>query len=62
MGSLLFFWSSTETLAIWLFLLGSIQLLGRPILKLIHALYMKKDRYRKGGSMDIVSGKDTSSK
>ena len=48
-GSIMFFWSATQTIGTLLFLLGSLQLLGRPILKLIHAFFVKRDTRRTGG-------------
>lgn len=51
-GSIMFFWSATQTLGTLLFLLGSLQLLGRPILKLIHAFFVKRDAHRRSGHSD----------
>ncbi|GAB3067052.1 YrhK family protein [Salinicoccus sesuvii] len=45
-GSILFFWSATQTFGTALFVLGSLQLLGRPVLKLVHALFMKRSTQR----------------
>ncbi|MEO8851024.1 MAG: YrhK family protein [Allobranchiibius sp.] len=39
-GSILFFWVSTSTLAIWLFLLGSIEMIIRPIIRLARKLHV----------------------
>ncbi len=43
-GSILFFWASTSTLAIWLFLLGSIEMIIRPIIRLARKLHISKIR------------------
>ncbi|WP_342388357.1 YrhK family protein [Salinicoccus bachuensis] len=51
-GSIMFFWSATQTFGTLLFLLGSLQLLGRPILKLIHAFFVKRDSRRTAGYSD----------
>jgi hypothetical protein len=51
-GSIMFFWSSTQTIGTLLFLLGSLQLLGRPILKLMHAFFMKREARRSSGGGD----------
>ncbi len=39
-GSILFFWASTSTLAIWLFLIGSIEMIIRPIIRLARNLHI----------------------
>jgi hypothetical protein len=43
-GSILFLFPDTKMFGTILFILGSAQLLGRPILKLIHAFYIKRNR------------------
>ncbi len=48
-GSIMFFWSTTQTIGTLLFLLGSLQLLGRPILKLMHAFFVKREARRSNG-------------
>lgn len=47
-GSILFFWESTSLAATWFFLVGSIQFLGRPVIRLrrrIHLRRLRGDRY-----------------
>ena len=41
-GSILFFFESTMTAGTWLFLIGSVQLLSRPVLKILHAFSFGK--------------------
>lgn len=41
-GSILFFSESTQTLATWCFLLGSIELLIRPTIKLVRNFHIKR--------------------
>lgn len=43
-GSILFFWTSTSTLAIWLFLLGSIEMIIRPVIRLARKVHLAKIR------------------
>ncbi len=43
-GSILFFWPSTSTLAIWLFLIGSIEMIIRPIIRLVRNLHIGRIR------------------
>ena len=43
-GSILFLFQETKVIGTILFILGSAQLLGRPILKLIHAFYIKRNK------------------
>lgn len=43
-GSFLFLFESTQTAGTILFIVGSAQLMGRPVLKLIRAFYVKKGR------------------
>lgn len=42
-GSVLFLFTQTQTAGTILFILGSAQLLGRPILKLLHAFFIRKE-------------------
>ncbi|MCK8613510.1 YrhK family protein [Gordonia sp. C13] len=47
-GSILFFWESTSLVATWFFLVGSIQFLARPVIRLrrrIHLRRLRGDRY-----------------
>ncbi|QTN00896.1 hypothetical protein ERJ70_17350 [Sediminibacillus dalangtanensis] len=41
-GSIFFLWKQTQTIGTVLFILGSAQLLIRPLLKIIHAFYLKR--------------------
>lgn len=43
-GSLLFFSTSTETAGVWLFLLGSLAMLMRPLLQLSRRVHLKRIR------------------
>ena len=45
-GSILFFWESTMTVATWCFLLGSIEFLARPAIRLTRLVHIR----RTGGS------------
>ncbi len=54
-GSILFFWTSTTTLAIWLFLLGSIEMIIRPVIRLARNVHVAKLR---GGSNYTASEMD----
>ncbi|AKG73044.1 YrhK family protein [Salinicoccus halodurans] len=42
-GSVLFLFHQTQTIGTILFILGSVQLLGRPILKLLHGFFIRKE-------------------
>ncbi|MBB4688660.1 YrhK family protein [Amycolatopsis jiangsuensis] len=53
-GSLLFFSEALTTLATWFFLLGSIELLIRPGIRLVRAVHLR--RIRTDGAVD--SGSD----
>ncbi|MCZ4580378.1 YrhK family protein [Gordonia amicalis] len=47
-GSILFFWEDTTLTATWFFLVGSIQFLARPVIRLrrrIHLRRLRGDRY-----------------
>lgn len=46
-GSILFFFPSTSTTAIWLFLIGSIEMIIRPIIRMARKVHLIKIR---GGS------------
>jgi len=37
-GSICFLWKSTQTIGVWLFVLGSVQLLIRPLIRIIHRI------------------------
>lgn len=41
-GSILFLFESTKSMGHILFIIGSIQLLGRPIIKIMHAFYISR--------------------
>lgn len=41
-GSILFFWESTQTAATWCFVLGSLQFLARPALRLARQLHVRR--------------------
>lgn len=41
-GSVFFFYTATETAGIWLFLIGSVQLLIRPIIRLTRNVHLKR--------------------
>ncbi len=43
-GSLLFFSDSTQTAGVWLFLLGSIAMLARPLLQLSRRVHLQRIR------------------
>lgn len=43
-GSILFFFASTGTLAIWLFLIGSIEMVIRPMIRLARKVHLAKLR------------------
>jgi hypothetical protein len=45
-GSILFFWESTMTVATWCFVLGSVEFLGRPAIRLARLVHIR----RVGGS------------
>ncbi|MFP8782850.1 YrhK family protein [Planococcus plakortidis] len=48
LGSLLFFWKETETIAIWFFLFGSIELLIRPLMRIFSEIHLKNIRGNTG--------------
>ncbi|WP_019855581.1 YrhK family protein [Actinopolyspora mortivallis] len=41
-GSVLFFWESTSTTGTWLFLVGSIELAVRPVIRLSRQLHLRR--------------------
>ncbi|WP_139822729.1 YrhK family protein [Tuberibacillus sp. Marseille-P3662] len=41
-GSIFFFWSATKDPGIWLFVLGSAQLLIRPFIRIIRKIHLKQ--------------------
>lgn len=41
-GSVLFFWASTSTVGVWFFLIGSIQLMLRPLIRLTRRVHLKR--------------------
>ncbi|MBN9742783.1 hypothetical protein DMP23_17000 [Amycolatopsis sp. A1MSW2902] len=49
-GSILFFYESLATLAAWFFLVGSIELLIRPVIRLTRAVHLR--RIRRDGAVD----------
>lgn len=51
-GSVLFFWKETETIAIWFFLLGSIELLVRPLMRIFSEIHLKNIKSGKAGFGD----------
>jgi len=40
-GSVFFFWPAWETAGTWLFVVGSAQLLIRPVIRLAHRIHLK---------------------
>ncbi|SEN35241.1 YrhK family protein [Palleronia pelagia] len=53
-GSILFFWTATETLAIWLFVVGSVLFGVKPTLKVIREVRM----LRVGDMSDLADRED----
>ena len=41
-GSILFFWEATATAATWCFLLGSIEFLVRPAIRLVRLVHIRR--------------------
>lgn len=41
-GSILFFWDSTTQAATWMFLVGSIQFLVRPLIRLARRVHLRR--------------------
>ncbi len=54
-GSILFFWESTTFAATWFFLVGSIQLLIRPAIRLSRRIHLQRIR---GGQIQADSSQD----
>lgn len=48
LGSVLFFWKETETIAIWFFLFGSVELLVRPLMRIFSEIHLKNIRGKAG--------------
>ena len=46
-GSILFFWKETETIATWFFLIGSIELLIRPLMRIAKEIHLENIRSAK---------------
>lgn len=49
-GSILFFFESTQTAATWMFLVGSVQFLIRPVIRLTRRIHLRRlgaDRSRR---------------
>ncbi len=40
-GSICFFWSAWEVVGVWLFILGSAQLIVRPSIRLAHRIHLR---------------------
>lgn len=49
-GSVLFFWESTTTAATWFFLVGSLQFLARPVIRLSRRVHLQRIGSADGGS------------
>ncbi|MQA13300.1 MAG: hypothetical protein GEV09_03760 [Pseudonocardiaceae bacterium] len=49
-GSILFFFESTVTVGTWLFLLGSIELLIRPVIRLGRRVHVRRLPARRAGA------------
>jgi len=45
-GSVLFFWPSTETPGVWLFLIGSLLFAAKPTVRLVHSIHDRTTRTR----------------
>jgi hypothetical protein len=41
-GSVLFFWDATTTVGVWLFLIGSVELLVRPGIRLTRQVHLQR--------------------
>ncbi|ANZ28586.1 hypothetical protein A4U64_27320 (plasmid) [Rhodococcus sp. WB1] len=50
-GSVLFFSESTQTVGTWLFLLGSLDLLARPVIRLGRRVHLQRLRARTGDDL-----------
>jgi hypothetical protein len=51
-GSVLFFWDSTARAATWMFLLGSIEFLARPLIRLARRLHLHRMHGERHGDDD----------
>lgn len=49
-GSVLFFWESTTTTATWFFLVGSLQFLARPVIRLSRRVHLQRIGSDDGGA------------
>ncbi len=49
-GSVLFFWESTTTAATWFFLVGSLQFLARPVIRLSRRVHLRRIGSDDGGT------------
>ena len=49
-GSVLFFWESTTTTATWFFLVGSLQFLARPVIRLTRRIHLQRIGSDDGGA------------
>ncbi len=47
-GSILFFWESTTVLATWFFLVGSLEFLARPTIRLVRRVHLRRLTGRPG--------------
>lgn len=41
-GSILFFWESTTTIGTWFFVAGSVELLVRPLIRLVRRVHLRR--------------------
>ncbi|MCR4514595.1 YrhK family protein [Aeromicrobium sp. 50.2.37] len=41
-GSILFFWESTTTIGTWFFVAGSVELLVRPLIRLVRRFHLQR--------------------
>ncbi|MEJ5944589.1 YrhK family protein [Pseudokineococcus basanitobsidens] len=48
-GSVLFFWESTSTVGTWFFLVGSVELMIRPVIRLTRKVHLRR---RHGSPLD----------
>jgi hypothetical protein len=54
-GSVLFFWESTTVAATWMFLLGSLEFLARPVIRVARGVHVRRLR---GGREDDAASFD----